>query len=79
VDDTSLKLLLLRHLQQYRDPRYPVLVTYVNNSQPIKHAKHMRQKSANVASQHYPVDRDMIPTMFDWHGLSQAKFIMSYR
>ena len=85
VDDIELKRLLLLHLQTYRDPLQPVHLTYVNNSRPIKHAKHMgggataaKKKTSHTAAVS-SADSEMVPTMFDWYGLSQAEFILSYR
>jgi hypothetical protein len=78
VDDITLKWLLVEHLLHYRDPLQPVHVTYVNNSKPIKHAKHMRMK-ANITEGIFPSDQEMVPTMFDWQSLSEAEFLMAYR
>lgn len=79
VDDISLKHLLLRHLQSHRHPLQPLHVTFVNNSSPIKHAKHMGRQPTDPLTGLVPADQELVPTMFDWHGLSQAEFILSYR
>ena len=79
VDDVSLKELLIHHLLTYRDSLYPIKVLYVNNSNPIKHAKHMRHAKASIEKKYFPSDVEMIPTMFDWYGISRSKFILSYR
>lgn len=83
VDDITLKQLLVTHLQSYRHPLQPVHVTYVNNSQPITHAKHMKRGVTDDEAERKkwfsPADREMVPTMFDWYGLSQAEFVLAYR
>ena len=102
VDDLTLKHLLVQHLTSYRDPQRPVVVMYVNNSAPIKHARLMKESlrppSSSVSGSNATVtanssdpvmegqpepeagpDVDMIPTMFDWYGLSEASFILAYR
>jgi hypothetical protein len=78
VDDITLKRLLVLHLRDYRDPRLPVQLTYVNNSQPIKCSIHLRDKG-DVGRKHFPVDAEYVPTMFDWFGVSQAEFVLAYR